>query len=137
MDPLRFGTARWSGFGRPSARGAGVSVPPPTGLAASAPTDATLHLAWDAVSGAASYALRRSPDHATWVVLSPGTATSYDDSGLAAGTTYYYQVSVTTAAGASPWSPAAPGTTTGSAFDYLLLEDGFRLLLEDGAFLAL
>jgi hypothetical protein len=101
--------------------------------------DASVALAWSAISGAAGYEVRRATDSgmsANLVVLTTacGTNAYTNNTGggnaPANGTGYYYQVRAYAATGASPWSaasavatPAAaaspPANVTAVAIDYL------------------
>src|SRR5262249_35635121 len=76
-------------------------VQPPTGLTA-APGNMKVSLTWTASAGAASYNIYRgtSPggEGATPVVTGV-TTTSFTDTGLTNGTTYYYQVTAVNAGG--------------------------------------
>ena len=104
--------------------GSGVSIPPaPTGLAATVGRG-TVSLTWSAASGATSYIVKRGtisggPYAAVGTVNSP--ATSFNDSGLVNGVTYYYVVSAANSAGTSGNSselgatPIVPPTFTSSA----------------------
>lgn len=104
---------------------AGVSAPPaPTGVSAT-PGNGQITVAWSPVSGATSYRLYRS-------TISGGqgstpwrtglTQTSFIDTGLSNGTSYFYRVSAVGAAGESPLSievqakptPPPTGTVTAS-----------------------
>ncbi|WP_127586801.1 polysaccharide lyase family 8 super-sandwich domain-containing protein [Paenibacillus koleovorans] len=89
----------------------------PTGLAAVA-GNGQVALSWNAVSGATSYTLKRATTSGgPYTVAQSGiTTTSYTDTGLTAGTTYYYVLSATNAGGegansaqvlATPLSPPA------------------------------
>jgi len=84
--------------------------PPPANLAATA-GNAQASLTWAASAGATSYNVLRSTtsgsetSHATGV-----TATSYTDTGLTNGTTYYYVVQAVNNAGASGNSNQASAT---------------------------
>ena len=84
---------------------------PPSSLTATA-GDAKASLSWPASGGAASYNVKRAATsggpYAT--VASGVTATSYADTGLANGTTYYYVVSAANAAGEGANSPEAAVT---------------------------
>jgi len=93
----------------------------PTGLSA-APGNAQVSLSWNASAGATSYNVKRSTTNGgPYSTIAPGIATtSYTNTGLTNGTTYYYvvsasngvegpnssQVSATPSAGPNP--PAAP-----------------------------
>ena len=90
-----------------------VPVPPaPIGLTASS-GNGQLTLTWNSVSGATAYNLYRS----TATVVSKATGTQianvtspYVDTGLTNGTTYYYYVKATNAAGVSPVLDRNPRT---------------------------
>ncbi len=85
--------------------------PAPVSLAAVA-TNAQIALAWSAATGATSYTLKRgtSTGSETVTVVSGYGGTSYTNTGLANGTTYYYVVAATGANGASGNSPEASAT---------------------------
>jgi len=96
----------------------------PTGLAATVGSG-TVTLTWNAGGGATSYNVLRSSS-STGTYASIGTVTSpapttFTNSGLTNGTTYYYEVSGTNAAGTGPASsdisatPLVPPTFTTSA----------------------
>ncbi len=85
--------------------------PAPTGLAAAA-GKRKVTLSWNAASGAASYKVKRSTTNGgPYATVATGiTGTTYVNSGLQSGTTYYYVVSAVNAAGESPNSNQASGT---------------------------
>jgi hypothetical protein len=96
----------------------------PTGLAATV-GNGTATLTWNAGGGATSYTVQRGassngPFTAIGTVTSP-SPTTFTDTGLTNGTTYYYVVSGTNSAGTSPNSaplaatPLMPPTFTTSA----------------------
>src|SRR6202043_3192378 len=95
----------------------------PTGLAASANGTAAIDLSWAASSGATSYNVLRSTTSGGETMLTSVTATAYHDTGLSAGTTYYYVVQAVDSGGTSTNSneasattgPAAPTGLAGSA----------------------
>ncbi|MEZ7006814.1 chitinase [Streptomyces sp. AD55] len=87
--------------------GNGPSVPgAPAGLNVSGTTSSSVTLAWNAVSGATGYTVYRDGAKVTSV-----TGTSTTVSGLAADTSYSFQVAATNAAGESPKSAAVSGRT--------------------------
>ncbi len=83
----------------------------PTGLAAT-PGPLQVSLTWSASAGATSYNVKRSTTsgggYAT--VASGLTATSYTDTAVSYGATYYYVVSAANAASESPASDEIPAT---------------------------
>jgi hypothetical protein len=73
--------------------------PAPTGLTAT-PGKKKVSLAWNAVSGATSYRVKRSTTNGgPYSLVAAPTGTSYTNTGLQSGTTYYYVVSAVNAAG--------------------------------------
>jgi fibronectin type 3 domain-containing protein len=81
----------------------------PTGLWV-VPTDGQVSLSWNATSGATSWNVYRSTDGVTFNLGASVTGTSFTDSGLTDGVSYFYQVSAVNAVGES--APAAPVSTT-------------------------
>ncbi|MFF8837406.1 fibronectin type III domain-containing protein [Streptomyces sp. NPDC015130] len=100
------------------ALGAGSANPPaglpaPTGLTATATTETSASLSWNAVAGAASYDVYRD---GTKVNSAPVTSTTYTDTALTAATTYSYAVAAVDAAGTvGTRSGTVNATTTGSS----------------------
>jgi fibronectin type 3 domain-containing protein len=96
-----------------------VTAPPtPTGLAATA-GNGSVALTWAASSGATSYSIYRGTAAGAEGATPVGTATStsFTDSGLTNGTTYYYTITATNSAGTSAHSAevhAAPSATAGT-----------------------
>lgn len=85
----------------------GPSIPgAPSGLAAGTVTASSVSLSWGAVSGATGYKVYRDGALATTVDGTSATVT-----GLAANTSYQFQVAATNAAGESPKSAAVPART--------------------------
>jgi hypothetical protein len=100
----------------------GTAPPPPNGApyAASSLTatagNGQVTLSWTPVSGATSYNLYRAAEagyEGTNPVVTGITGTSYTDTGLNSGTTYYYQVAAVNSSGSSGFAPEAHATTTG------------------------
>jgi fibronectin type 3 domain-containing protein len=96
------------------------SAPPaaPTNLAA-AIGDSSVSLTWTASSGATSYYVKRSTTSGgPYTRIATPASTSYTDTSLTNGTTYYYVVSATNSVGESPNSgqvsaaPSPPPPTT-------------------------
>ncbi|WP_406366090.1 chitinase [Streptomyces sp. NBC_01546] len=92
----------------PDPGGPGQPQPPaaPTGLTTSATSSTSVSLSWAAVPGATSYTVHR--DGAAPLSVSSAAASV---TGLAASTTYTFQVSAVNAAGASPKSAPVSVTT--------------------------
>jgi chitin-binding protein len=92
------------------------NVPPaPTGLAAAA-GNAQVALTWAATSGATGYNVKRSTTNGGPYsnVATNVSGTSFTNTGLTNGTTYYYVVTAVNASGESPLSTQVSGTPTGS-----------------------
>ena len=70
--------------------GPAPAIQPPAGLAVTGATASSIGLAWSAASGATGYNIYRN---GAKVTATPVTATSYASTGLAASTTYSFQVS--------------------------------------------
>ena len=96
-----------------------------TGLTAAAASSTEVDLSWDQAVGAATYRVQRSPAGAdTWSVLSTGSATSFADTGVVAGTGYDYRVAAVGAGGVGANSATVSLTTPGAPA--LLLSNGFE-----------
>jgi poly(3-hydroxybutyrate) depolymerase len=87
------------------------ALQPPAGLAVGATTSNSVTLSWNAANGATGYYVYRNGSR---VNASAVTGTSYTDGGLAASTTYSYQVSATNGSSESALSAAVAGTTGSS-----------------------
>ncbi|MFK0220694.1 chitinase [Streptomyces vinaceus] len=98
----------------PGGTGPGQPRPPaaPAGLTASGATASSLNLSWSASSGATSYTLYRGGAAPVSV-----TGTSTTVTGLAASTSYTFQVSAVNAAGESAKSAAVSASTTSGGGD--------------------
>jgi O-glycosyl hydrolase len=99
-----------------------ASSPPaaPTGLTATA-GNTQVSLSWTASSGATSYNVKRSTVNGSgYATINSPTGTSYTNTGLTNGTTYYYVVTAVNANGESGNSNQASATPVagGSGVDY-------------------
>ena len=93
------------------------AIPSPPGSISVTPGNTQNSLTWSAPAGATSYKLWRSATHGgpyTLVVAQAGT--SYVDTGLTNGTTYYYTFSALNANGEGAMSDESSGTPSGSGF---------------------
>jgi hypothetical protein len=105
----------------------GVAPPPPngapyaaSGLIATLINNPNVNLSWTAGGGATSYNLYRAAEsggEGANPVVAGITGTSYTDTNLESGTTYYYQVVAVNGSGATGFSPEAHATTTGVNLD--------------------
>ncbi len=88
----------------------------PTSLTASA-TNAQITLNWSVITGATSYTVKRgtSAGNETITVVSGYAGTTYTNTSLANGTTYYYVVTATGSGGTSGNSPEASATPFANA----------------------
>ncbi|OIJ69764.1 alpha/beta hydrolase family esterase [Streptomyces mangrovisoli] len=104
-------TAKFWGLDAGSQGGGTGSLPAPTGLTVTGTTDTGASLSWNTVGGAASYDVYRDGTR-----TGSATGTSYDDTGLSAGTAYTYTVAAVDPSGAVGASSApVTATTTGAA----------------------
>ena len=125
-----------------------LAIPPaPTNLVATA-GNGQVGLSWSASSGATSYNVQRSTTSGgAYTTIASPTTTSYTDTGVTNGTTYYYVVSAVNTAGESANSSQVSATPTastvvinyGSGFSSSGLQlngstklNGTRLRLTDG-----
>jgi hypothetical protein len=92
---------------------AAVTIPPtPTGLSAN-PGNAQASLTWSASSGATSYHVKRSATSGgPYTQVGAPTSTTYSDTPLTNGTTYFYVVSALDSAGESANSTQVSATPT-------------------------
>jgi len=74
----------------------------PTGVTATAASTSSITVTWSSVSGATSYYIYRSTSASgTYEQVGTSTTTSYTNTGLTAGTTYYYKVAARASYGSS------------------------------------
>lgn len=86
----------------------------PSGLAASAVSTSQINLSWvNNANNQTGFQIDRSTDGVNFVTLTTvgAAVTTYNNTGLAAGTTYYYRVEAVNAAGPSPSSNIASAMT--------------------------
>jgi fibronectin type 3 domain-containing protein len=91
-----------------------LPVPPaPAGLVAAAVFSGQINLTWSVVTNAATYNVKRSTTNGgPYAVVASGvTGTNYNDTGLAAVTTFYYVVSAVNTGGESTNSAQVSATT--------------------------
>ncbi|MDR3632767.1 MAG: DUF4082 domain-containing protein [Isosphaeraceae bacterium] len=103
-----------------SATQSGITVSPaaPTNLTATAVSSSQINLSWTAAAGGATgYLVQSSLNGSTWTQLGTTAAgvTTYQVTGLAAGTTYEFRVQATGASTGSAYSNTAFATTTGGS----------------------
>jgi len=108
-----------------SGTGTGTAPPTPAGLAATA-GNASVALAWTASAGATSYSIYRGTAAGAEGATPVGTSTSnsFTDTGLTNGTTYYYTITASNAAGTSAHSSEVHATPAGSGGTATLLSQG-------------
>ncbi len=102
-----------------SATSAGVSValPTPTFLGATVVSSTQINLSWTGSTGATGYQIQESTNGTTgWTQVGTTAAgvTTFQSTGLTAGTTYYYRVLATTGTVTSAASNVASATTSGA-----------------------
>src|SRR5262249_54056816 len=95
-----------------SASTSGVGPAVPASLTVTTVTGTSVSLSWPSSSGATSYRVLRSATSGTgYALVGSPAGTSFTNSGLANGTTYFYVVQAVNASGTSAISPEASATT--------------------------
>ena len=122
-SPLDYGTGAVNDTNAVRVLTGGVAFPPPngapyaaSGLVATISNNTNVNLSWTAGNGATSYNLYRAAESGgepTNPVVTGITGTSYADTNLNSGTTYYYQVVAVSNSVPTGYSPEAHVTTTG------------------------
>jgi len=112
-----FNSSGTSGYSNIASATTESPTPPaaPTGLSATATGSDQINLSWSDNSGDEdAFEVQRSPDGTSFSLIATlgANVTSYSDTGLAGGTTYYYRVAATNAGGSSGYSNVASATTT-------------------------
>src|SRR5439155_21764812 len=95
----------------------------PTNLSATAVSIGQINLAWsDNSSTETGFKIERSPDGVTFtqIATAGSNVTSYSDTGLSAGTRYYYRVRATNGTGDSAYSSVANAIERGAAVQFLV-----------------
>ena len=84
-----------------------VSIGTPTISSITTPSTTSVKITWGSVSGVSSYYIYRATSiNGTYSLVTTTTATSYTNSGLTAGSTYYYRVAAYKSSGLGNKSPA-------------------------------
>ena len=102
-----------------SATSSGVTVSPSgtITLTATASSSSQINLSWNSLTGATGYIIQESSNGSsgwTQIATTASNVTTYSNTGLAAGTTYYYRVQATGGSG-SAFSNVANATTSGGS----------------------
>jgi hypothetical protein len=107
-----------------------ISVAPsaPLNLSAAVASNTQINLSWTGSAGATIYVIQRSGNGTSgWTQVGSTAAgtTTYQDTGLAQGTTYYYRVAALVGSTASAYSNVASATTTGVASNDTLWSNSY------------
>jgi fibronectin type 3 domain-containing protein len=131
-----YGTARATGFGYSlfdfEVYGSAGGSPPaaPTGLTATA-GNAQVALSWTASSGATAYDVKRSTVSGSgYATVASPTTTSYTNTGLTNGTTYYFVVDAKNANGTSANSSQVSATPAANTTNRALNKPAFASSIE-------
>ncbi len=96
----------------------GITVSPaaPINLSAASASNTAVNLSWTGASGASTYLIERSLNGTSgWSQIGTSNSTTYQDTGLTAGTTYWYRVRAAGGNVNSAYSNVASVTTTGAS----------------------
>jgi hypothetical protein len=105
---------------------AGTVPSTPTGVSASA-GNGQVTISWSASSGATSYNVKRATTSGgPYTTIASPTGTTYTNTGLTNGTTYYYVVSAVNSSGESSNSTQVSATPTAGTVQQLLGTPGFE-----------
>lgn len=117
--PVGFNAALTSAYVPPA--GGGTTPAVPSGLTATAVSSSQIDLSWTAAANATGYNIYRAnaayvaTSLANKITATPITGTTYNDTGLTAGTTYYYRVATVNSTSASQSMPTPDASATTSA----------------------
>jgi autotransporter-associated beta strand protein len=90
-------------------------APAAPGELSAAATTAQVALSWDASPGATSYVVQRAIGSAgAYATIATGTSTTYTDTNVTYGPTYYYEIEATTSSATSTNSPPVNVSLTGN-----------------------
>lgn len=88
----------------------------PSGVTASAQSTSSIRVSWNSVSGATGYYVYRATSSSgSFSYMTSTTSTSWTNTGLSSGTTYWYRVSAYNSAGEGSQSSSASATTQSSS----------------------
>ena len=124
---MEFGVGQRNRLARLNGDGEATPPPTPTGLSVMPVSSSSLLVAWSDLPAEHGWKLERSPDGSSgWVPLPtlPWDVTTFTDTGLAAGTIYFYRLRSANSAGDSSYSSSIPGRTL-SLYEQWKVNAGF------------